>query len=295
VPVGQIMTAPSTAGVPEGVPLTPPADQGSLEAWWSSNGSAELLGHGPLPASAVAGESFEVETWWRMPDAAPSPVLRFELDGDRGGALERPGTPGAEWPQGTVFLLRTTVAVLATASGGDADLTVDALRDDQLLLGSVLIEPRDLTGLVTEVPAGFAPTDAVFGGVAQLAGWSGAPPPPRVLEAAPGDDVTVNLAWRALAPTGAKLKVTVQILDAAGVPVAQHDAEPADWTRPTTTWIPGEVILDSHVLSLPSDLPDGPYRVVVGLYDPGTGRRLPLESGGQDMIELTTLAVGEGP
>ncbi len=49
---------------------------------------------------------------------------------------------------------------------------------------------------------------------------------------------------------------------------------PADWQRPTTGWLPGEVIIDSHVLMLPDPLPEGPLSLRVGLYDPDTGLRL---------------------
>jgi hypothetical protein len=152
----------------------------------------------------------------------------------------------------------------------------------------VVIEPRDVAGLLTDVPAGYTKTDAVLGGVAALAGWRAGG---GTLEAAPGEPLALDLAWRAMAPTAARLKVTVQIVDAAGVPVAQNDAEPAEWTRPTTTWIPGEVILDRHEIPIPDDLPAGRYRVLVGMYDPATSERLPLASADQDTIELATLAV----
>ena len=55
---------------------------------------------------------------------------------------------------------------------------------------------------------------------------------------------------------------------------AQSDAVPAEWTRPTTGWLPGEYVLDRHAIILPADLPAGKYDLVAGLYDPATGERL---------------------
>ena len=36
-------------------------------------------------------------------------------------------------------------------------------------------------------------------------------------------------------------------------------------------------IPDTHAIPLPPDLPPGRYEVRAGLYDPGTGIRLPLQ------------------
>jgi hypothetical protein len=52
--------------------------------------------------------------------------------------------------------------------------------------------------------------------------------------------------------------------------VAQDDHLPLQGRRPTDTWLPGEVIVDQHLLALPSDLPPGPYRLEAGLYDANT-------------------------
>jgi hypothetical protein len=71
-------------------------------------------------------------------------------------------------------------------------------------------------------------------------------------------------------------KFFVHLLDVeTGQLVAQVDAMPRDWTYPTTRWEKGEVIADEIVLAV-SDAPPGTYRVVIGVYDPETGTRLPV-------------------
>ena len=59
---------------------------------------------------------------------------------------------------------------------------------------------------------------------------------------------------------------------------------PANWTRPTTGWLPGEYVTDLHTLTLPAELPDGPLTLRVGLYDPATGAR--LMAGDQDFVAI---------
>jgi hypothetical protein len=67
---------------------------------------------------------------------------------------------------------------------------------------------------------------------------------------------------------------------------------PAGWTRPTTGWLPGEVIVDTHTLAIPPDAPAGTYTLQSGLYDPDTGVRL-ADATGADAILLKRIAVEE--
>ena len=84
----------------------------------------------------------------------------------------------------------------------------------------------------------------------------------------------VPLIWRAEAETPVDYRVFVHLVDETGAIVAQSDAAPAGWARPTTGWLPGEYVLDTHTLTLPETLPDGPLSLRVGLYDPDSGARL---------------------
>jgi hypothetical protein len=83
----------------------------------------------------------------------------------------------------------------------------------------------------------------------------------------------------------------VHAVDAAGQLVAQHDAVPGTGLRPTTTWEPGETVVDRHGLLLPADR-GGPLelRLRVGLYDAQSGARVPLPDG-RDAIEIGVCRV----
>jgi len=110
-------------------------------------------------------------------------------------------------------------------------------------------------------------------------------------EAAPGGQATVHLAWESLAEMTVSYHVFVHMLDDAGQIIAQNDGEPAGWTRPTTGWAVGEIVLDERDLILPEGTPPGRYPVRVGMYEVD-GPRLVTPSG-EDGITLGEVVVSE--
>jgi hypothetical protein len=88
--------------------------------------------------------------------------------------------------------------------------------------------------------------------------------------------VPLTLFWRARKLVPENLKVFAHLLNAKGELVAQRDSEPVGGLRPTSGWEVGEAIEDRLGVLLPNELPGGDYRIVVGLYDPATGDRLPV-------------------
>lgn len=68
-----------------------------------------------------------------------------------------------------------------------------------------------------------------------------------------------------------ELKVSARLLDPAGQVITADDRAPVHFTYPTTAWVPGESIADNYDLSLPSDAPPGPYRVLLILYRAADG------------------------
>ena len=93
----------------------------------------------------------------------------------------------------------------------------------------------------------------------------------------PGDIVYLQLWWACDAPLARDWKVFTHMLGpprADGSPLwAGQDAEPGQGSVPTSTWQPGEVILDEYQLRLPEDAPPGEYWLEVGLYEGSSGER----------------------
>ena len=90
--------------------------------------------------------------------------------------------------------------------------------------------------------------------------------------------VTVTLLWESVGAVPENYTVFVHLLDDSGALVAQHDGVPLLGTRPTTSWQPGERLLDRHELTLPEGW-TGNGRLVVGLYQSETFDRLPTGAG----------------
>jgi hypothetical protein len=124
------------------------------------------------------------------------------------------------------------------------------------------------------------PIDARFGGAIRLRGYTFSTAP-----------IAVTLQWEALADVPRSLSVFVHVLDVGGQIQAQSDGPPARGRAPTDGWSPGDVVDDRRELTAAP----GEYRVVVGLYDPRSGERLPaVSASGQtlgDAVELGRLRV----
>ncbi len=139
--------------------------------------------------------------------------------------------------------------------------------------------------LLEDLPDRQQPLDVALGDVAHLEGVA--------LRSGPvpaGDVLQLSLQWRADNPGDVRYKVFLQLLDADSQVVAQRDAEPVGESRPTNTWRPGESITDRHGLLVPPGTPPGTYRLIAGLYDRSTGRRVATATG-SDTIELGAIQV----
>jgi hypothetical protein len=80
----------------------------------------------------------------------------------------------------------------------------------------------------------------------------------------------LTLIWRAAGTPTQDYTVFAHVLAADGRLLAQHDAPPQP---PTSTWKPGQLIVDVHELDLPTDQP---FTLTAGMYRADTGERLPV-------------------
>jgi 4-amino-4-deoxy-L-arabinose transferase-like glycosyltransferase len=157
-------------------------------------------------------------------------------------------------------------------------------------------EPTSLQlGAVALPPVNPRPVQAVFEGQILLDSFDvvSAKFGPS-LPVKPGQALCLVLNWQSAGNLPADYTVFVHLLGPAN-PVsgsalwAQHDGWPVDGRHPTTSWQPGEVIQDMHVLFVPTDAPPATYRIKVGLYQAATGRRLPVQLNNGEMSEQVTL------
>lgn len=100
----------------------------------------------------------------------------------------------------------------------------------------------------------------------------------------------LTLVWRADSTPSADYTVFVHALAADSYNVIGHDAPP---TQPTSTWPPGQPIIDIHEFEIPTDQP---ISLVAGLYNPTTGERVRIKSaafGESDAALVTQRISGE--
>lgn len=92
--------------------------------------------------------------------------------------------------------------------------------------------------------------------------------------ARPGETLHLTLYWEALAEMDEDYTVFAQVLGGDHRIWAQKDSWPQDGAAPTSSWQPGQVIVDRYELALAPDTPAGVYQLQVGLYLSETMRRL---------------------
>lgn len=144
-----------------------------------------------------------------------------------------------------------------------------------------------------DVPGPEREMHALFGDFFEFLGYTMEPS----VEA--GERLDVFLFWRSLRPAPLNYTQFVHLVDQDGRRWGQRDREPLDGTYRTTEWEPGEVIIDRFRLIVDPAAPPGPYDLLVGWYDLGTGERLPVldERGAAigDHVVLGPVRVPEKP
>jgi hypothetical protein len=88
-----------------------------------------------------------------------------------------------------------------------------------------------------------------------------------------GDFLAVTLYWQALVDMPPDYIVQVRLLDEKGDILAAADNRPMEGTRPTSTWLAGEVFEDTHRLLIETQFLPGIYPIDVALLDVDTEQR----------------------
>jgi hypothetical protein len=145
------------------------------------------------------------------------------------------------------------------------------------------LPPRQTLKRTWEMPAVRCPMDVTFGEAVTLAGYD-------VEIDSVNAQVAVILVWRVDDYVGAGYKVFVHLMSDDGRLLAQADAVPADWQRPTQGWAPGEYVTDAHLLHLQTADLSQVRQLVLGLYSKMDGHRLTTARGDDHVvIELSAF------
>ncbi len=241
------------------LPPLVPLDNGLADA------GLRLLGMTVEPETAVGGEPVDITLYWRADAPAPDVELLTQVWSLSGDLLyQRQAPPAKEnyppdlWRPGDIVrdpyrwhpdpdkTLAYYVAVTVTAKGRQAGI----LASPALFRHTAVIDPDAIPN----------PVSYKLGDLAELIGYE-------------LKDGELTLYWQALGETEQDYTVFTHALDAEGNLLRQADNPPAGNAYPTRFWRPGDVIVDAR------EIGEGYGRILVGLYSPVDGSRLPVVDG----------------
>lgn len=98
----------------------------------------------------------------------------------------------------------------------------------------------------------------------------------------------VSLYWQSLKPFVVDYKIFVHLRDGANNTIVNGDHLPYDNLVPTTIWPVGHVIKETIRLDLPANLSPDVNRLFLGIYDPASQERLPVQgdSSGENAVVI---------
>jgi hypothetical protein len=171
----------------------------------------------------------------------------------------------------------------------ESTLWANGYEIGELDMGQIRLPLYQLRSVPAQ-PLVLRPASAAFGNELNLTGYW------MRQQGYAGDWFYAVLAWQAVHKLGVNYKVFLQVWDAHGDVVFQQDTLALNDRLPMTSWVPGVTLRDAHAMVIPKSLPEGEYRVVVGVYDPADqAARLHAVSSGlpvvNDGVILGTLQV----
>lgn len=226
-------------------------------------GPMTLLGYNLDRTEARPGDAVLITLFLRADERMPSD-LTFNL--------LTPSYPTSQWQVGDIWRFQVLQRIPAEADGPfQFSLKLNGSESAALDLTPIHVTAPERVFTAPDV----ANTSSVlFGDAIELYGYR--------IETI-DSQLQITLAWHALATPTEDLSVFVHVEDANGRIVAQSDAIPANWSRPTLGWVAGEYILDPRTLPA---LPAGEYKVFVGLANRLTGTRLPTAEGDRAQLGI---------
>jgi hypothetical protein len=186
-----------------------------------------------------------------------------------------PGYPPAKWKVGDVLKQALVFRLPAYLKSGGYHWRLDTDFGEVELPIKLQINAPDRT---FDLPSLDHPLKVEFDEPVSLLGYN---------LATNGNQITVELAWQARREMNEPYRAFLHLLDKDGNLVSQSDGEPADWSRPTTGWLAGEVVVDSRTLTAPGP---GEYTLQAGLVTEA-GERLSAADWPEGAVRLGAVRV----
>ncbi len=273
----------------------------------------EFLGYDLSGETVKPGGTITVTLYWRALQPLQSDYRSLAMIarvGDKGllaqdDRVHPGGIPTHTWPTDRYFIDEHTISIPADAPPMVYQLQV-ALYDPRTLAHLrqdgvsgwegeqiVLQQIHVVRSSPVEPSSYHSLGEPVFGGVITLVGYR-----LNTDRFQPGQTIELTLIWRANRRIDHDYTVFTHLIDANQNQAAGHDSMPLNGQYPTSDWLIGEEIVDSHPIALPANLPPGRYHLAFGLYDAKTLQRLDATakgwSGPRSQIDLDDVPIQVG-
>jgi 4-amino-4-deoxy-L-arabinose transferase-like glycosyltransferase len=253
------------------------------------NKEIELVGYSVLNNTITTDDSLQVTLYWRGKSYMDSDynlainVYGYgmenisKLDTWPGGGL----LPTGEWEPGVIYPDTYVLPIIGLAeaptimrmglSFWDDDFTnplpisLGDMQIESLMIDIGRLMPTDAINENPKVEDG-----SVFDSGIKLLGYT--------ISQYEASEIAFTLYWQAERKIDNDLTVFVHLIDPVGNIVAQADGPPANGYWPTSAWEPGMLVFDYHNLIHDINSFRETHTIVVGLYDPASGVRVPAYS-----------------
>jgi len=268
------------------VQLERPEETPTIEPQFEADGrwgNVSLIGYNLDRQEAAPGDPFLLTTFWQADGEMADMNAILSLVDEDGAALftqsfapVHSDFPTSQWQDGDLWRGQRPFRLPVALESGVYEWQICLTNDETC-------EAISLNTLTITAPDRvFTPPPVTIDTRNEAFAKSPVSEPVAILEGVnvlENNGVTeITAVWQATDQSAANYppvsyRVFVHLLDADGNLIAQSDGEPANWTRPTTGWMAGEFISDTHTLNSVGET------ILIGLYDPETGERLVLKDG----------------
>jgi len=250
-----------------------------------AGGRLRLLGYDLAKEKVAFGEEFTLTLYWQaLRGIEEDYYLLVQLRGDDGVWAEGSYVlgskyyPTSQWREGEVLWDRYDLRVDAEAPWEEGILEINLLdAEGELLLEKpVALAKMNIQGRRFIAPEISHPMEVNLDGKVDFLGYD-----LETREIRAGDTIHLTLYWRAKREMKVSYTVFTHLLGEDNTIWGQKDGIPMKGRHPTTQWQVGEVIVDEYDMSTEGRIPEGKYRLEVGMYDLNTGERVPAFKGGR--------------
>ncbi len=282
--------------------LERPTEMATIEPQFEMNarwGAVSLVGYNLDRQEAAPGDPFLLTTFWQMDGETDDDLIAHlslvDENGDtaftRSFTPVRSDFPTSEWQDGDLWRGQELFRLPVALESGVYEWQLCLINDED---EDCRMEP--LNTLTINAPNRVFTLDSGAFDTRAVAAFGKSPTSDRIAQlegvtmVEMDEGMEITAVWHAITQTDISYRVFVHLLDEDGTLIAQSDGEPVHWTRPTTGWMAGEFISDTHQLN------GRGAKVLIGLYDPETGERLVLDDGetAVELIDHGKWIIGHG-